>query len=348
MEKWCGWFLSRGHEVHMISFTDGKLPGVVFHRIDLGLSGSESDLAKLKYLTQGKRIRRLVKDIKPDVVNVHYATSYGAVAALSGIRGYVLSVWGADVYDFPRKSPLHRLLLRYSLSRAKLLFSTSRAMAKETRKYTRKAIKITPFGVDTELFTPDKRSRGDDKSFVIGTVKKLEPKYGIDVLLKAAAILREKLPELRIVIAGNGVNEKEYHQMAEELGLGDIIRWTGFIPQEEAAKLWADLDAAVIPSVLESESFGVAAVEAEASGVPVVISDVPGLMEATRPGYTSVVVPRKDPEKLAEALLRLAEDEELRRKLGRNGRRFAVRRYSLDVCFEGIEEKLEEICRERH
>ena len=307
MEKWCGWFLSRGHEVHMISFTDGKLPGVVFHRIDLGLSGSESDLAKLKYLTQGKRIRRLVKDIKPDVVNVHYATSYGAVAALSGIRGYVLSVWGADVYDFPRKSPLHRLLLRYSLSRAKLLFSTSRAMAKETRKYTRKAIKITPFGVDTELFTPDKRSRGDDKSFVIGTVKKLEPKYGIDVLLKAAAILREKLPELRIVIAGNGVNEKEYHQMAEELGLGDIIRWTGFM-----------------------------------------ISDVPGLMEATRPGYTSVVVPRKDPEKLAEALLRLAEDEELRRKLGRNGRRFAVRRYSLDVCFEGIEEKLEEICRERH
>jgi len=348
MEKWCSWFLSRGHEVHLISFTGGNLPGVVLHRIDLGLSGSESDMAKLKYLTQGRNIRRLVKDIKPDVVNVHYATSYGAAAALSGIRGYVLSVWGADVYDFPRKSPLHRLLLKFSLSRAKLLFSTSAAMARETRKYTRKNIKITPFGVDTAFFSPDKRSRGDDKLFVIGTVKKLEPKYGIDVLLKAAAMLRERLPELRVVIAGTGTNEEEYHRLADELGIGDIVRWTGFIPQEEAAVLWADLDAAVIPSVLESESFGVAAVEAEASGIPVVISDVPGLMEATRPGYTSVVVPRKEPEKLAEAICRLAKDEGLRRKLGRNGRRFAVRKYSLDACFEEIEQKLKEICRERH
>ena len=343
MEKWCRWFIERGHEVHMISFTDGVLPGVSLHHIDLGLYGEEGDLAKLRYLTQGRRIRKLVKEIAPDVVNVHYATSYGAAVALSGIRGYVLSVWGADVYDFPRKSPLHRLLLKFSLSRAKLLFSTSRAMARETRKYTRKPIRVTPFGVDTELFTPDKRSREEDGRFVIGTVKKLDPKYGIDVLLQAAAILRKNVPQLRVVIAGTGTHEQEYHRMGEELGLGDIIRWTGYIPQEEAAKVWADMDVAVIPSVLESESFGVAAVEAEASGIPAVVSDIPGLMEATRPGYTSIVVPRKDPEKLAETLLKLAQDKALRQKLGRNGRRFVVEKYSLDACFTRIEKELEEL-----
>ena len=343
MEKWCRWFLGRGHEVHMISFTDGNLPGVFLHHIDLGLTGDESDAAKLKYLTQGRRIRKLVKEIDPDVINVHYATSYGAVAALSGIRGYALSVWGSDVYDFPQKSPLHRLLLKFSLSGAKVIFSTSRAMAKETRKYTHKKIQITPFGVDTEFFTPSKRNRADDGAFVIGTVKKLEPKYGIDILLKAAAMIRDQVPGLKIIIAGTGTHEEEYHRLGENLGIGDIIQWKGFVPQEEAAGLWADLDVAVIPSVLESESFGVAAVEAEASGIPVIISDIPGLMESTRPGYTSLVVPRNDAEKLAETIRSLANAPELRRKLGRNGRRFVMKKYSIDDGFRSIEKKLQDI-----
>ena len=282
IEKWCRYFLARGHEVHVISFTKGEIPGTKIHWIDLGLEGEESDLAKLKYLTQGRRIRKLLKEIDADVVNVHYATSYGAAVALSGYRGYALSVWGADIYDFPKKSVLHRLLLKYSLSRAECLFSTSRAMARETRKYNRKKrIEITPFGVDVELFSPSKRS-AVDRHFRIGIVKKLDPKYGIDVLLHAAAIIRSRRPEigLSLVIAGTGPAEEGYHALAETLGLSDCVTWTGFIPQEEAARVWADSDIAVIPSTLDSESFGVAAVEAEACGVPVVISDIPGLMEA--------------------------------------------------------------------
>ena len=60
----------------------------MIHHLDLGLSGEEGDLSKLKYLTQGRRIRKLVEEIRPDVVNVHYATSYGAAVALSGLKGY--------------------------------------------------------------------------------------------------------------------------------------------------------------------------------------------------------------------------------------------------------------------
>ena len=343
IEKWCRYFLSEGHEVHVISFTQGEIPGARIHWIDLGLEGEESDLAKLKYLTQGRRIRKLLKEIDADVVNVHYATSYGAAVALSGYRGYALSVWGADIYDFPNKSVLHRLLLKYSLSRAECLFSTSRAMARETRKYNRKKrIEITPFGVDVELFSPSKRS-AVDRHFRIGIVKKLDPKYGIDVLLHAAAIIRSRRPEigLSLVIAGTGPAEEEYHALAETLGLSDCVTWTGFIPQEEAARVWADSDIAVIPSTLDSESFGVAAVEAEACGVPVVISDIPGLMEATRPGYTSLVVKRKDPEALAEAILRLHDDPVLCRRLGRNGRKYAVERYEYLRCFRHIEACLE-------
>ena len=103
MEKWCGWFLSRGHEVHMISFTDGKLPGVVFHRIDLGLSGSESDLAKLKYLTQGKRIRaiRQLRGYSPKELGIRAGMS--PKSAGSRIARY------EDGRCVPRKETLFRI-----------------------------------------------------------------------------------------------------------------------------------------------------------------------------------------------------------------------------------------------
>ena len=345
IEKWCGYFLSRGHEVHVISFTQGDIPGTVVHWIDLGLEGEESDLAKLKYLTKGRKIRKIIREIAPDVVSVHYATSYGASVALSGFRGYSLSVWGADIYDFPRKSALHRALARYSLSKADVLFSTSRAMAKEARKYNKdKKIEITPFGVDTELFSPAARTRAEDGIFRIGLVKKLDPKYGIDVLLQAAAKIRTDRPEinLQLVIAGTGPAEQEYHALAEKLGLSDRVVWTGFIPQAEAARVWADSDLAVIPSTLDSESFGVAAVEAESCGIPVIISDIPGLMEATRPDHTSLVVRRKDPEALAEAILRMYDDPSLRRRMGENGRKYVLNRYEYHRCFRHIEELLEQ------
>lgn len=108
----------------------------------------------------------------------------------------------------------------------------------------------------------------------------------------------------------------------------------GFISQENAAKEWANMDLAIVPSTLESESFGVSAVEAEACGTPVIISDIPGLMEATLPGVTSVVIPRRNEEALANAIVKLYNDSEERLTLGVEGRKFACSTYELNKCFE--------------
>ncbi len=103
-------------------------------------------------------------------------------------------------------------------------------------------------------------------------------------------------------IAGKGPQEESYHKLASELRIDDITYWLGFISQEEAASEWANMDVAIIPSTLESESFGVSAVEAQACGTAVIISDIPGLMEATRPGETSLVVHRNAPNEIASAI----------------------------------------------
>ena len=195
IEKWCTWFNEHGHETHVSSFTHGQITGSHVHLIKLGVDTEGSDLGKIKYMFTGKKIRRIIQQIKPDVINAHYATSYGIAMALSGIKNYVLSVWGSDIYDFPQKSIFHKELLKFSLKRATYLFSTSGAMADEASKYTSKSFEITPFGVDMEMFHPNKRTKPSSRPFTIGTVKTLSDLYGIDYLIKAAAKIISECPD---------------------------------------------------------------------------------------------------------------------------------------------------------
>lgn len=344
-QKWCKYFIESGHDVHVVSFQEGILPGVTLHQINCSTGVNASDINKLKYLFQATKIKKCIKEIAPDVVNVHYATSYGTVMALTGIKNYVLSVWGSDVYEFPKKSILHRLMLQFSLNAAGQIFSTSQAMADEAKLYTKKALSITPFGVDIQLFSPSKRTREQDDGdkFVIGTVKSLAPIYGIDILLKAAKRIQEVRSDipLQVRIAGKGVGEAEYKKLAEDLGIAEITHWLGFISQEQAAAEWANMDVAVILS--RAESFGVSAVEAQASGIPVVVTNIPGLMEATNPGVTSVVVSVDGVDEAAREIVNLYDDFRKRKKMGEAGRGFVAEHYEYNDCFCRIEEKFAEM-----
>lgn len=352
-KKWCNWFMSRGHEVSVISFTSGNIDNVNVYCLDTNVDVEGSDFKKIGYLLYARKIKRILGDIQPDIVNVHYATSYGATMALSGYKNYILSVWGADVYDFPKKSVLHKWMLKFSLSRAKYIFSTSHAMALETQKYTDKKIEVTPFGVDTQLFNPDKRAYNreeQDKKFVVGTVKTLIPKYGIDYLIQALAIIKERKPEIPILlrIAGKGSYEREYKELANTLGVNEYISWLGFISQEEAAKEWASMDLGIVYSTLDSESFGVSAVECQACETPIIISDLPGLMEATIPEKTSIVIERKNAKKLADMICELYYDVDRRTELGRLGRDYVERKYGLNQCFLDIEKIFFDIMNNKH
>lgn len=344
--KWCRYFSRRGHDVHVAGFerpgedAAAELAGVHIHWLENGSKRLGSELQKLGYMTTVGEARRLIDGLAPDVVHAHYASSYGLVCSLACRRPYYLSVWGNDVYAFPRRSPLHRLLLKKALRGCTWLLSTSEAMAQETRKYTDKPIAITPFGVDMELFSPDKRDRSAG-GFVIGTVKGLERKYGIDTLLRAVAELHGRRPDLGVElrIAGAGTQESELKGLAESLGMGGYVDWLGFIPQREAAREWANFDVGVVAS--ESESFGVSAVECQASGTPLVITDIPGLMEACDGGGTALVVPRSDYGALSYAIERLADDPSLRISMGARGRRYVAAAYEVDACFSKVEDMYE-------
>jgi len=330
-----------GNEVLIISFHK-PLP----KDIDaLYLPPIISSFGKLNYLLHIPKIKKIVEQYRPDVLHAHYISSYGLVGGLLNYHPFIVSVWGSDIFDFPKRSFLHKYLVKYALKKADFVLSTSSIMAEETKKYTDKEVFVTPFGVDCEKFKPMPELKPKDK-IIIGTIKALKPKYGIEYLIRAFKILVDKYPylPLELDIGGEGYLKEELEKLARSINIEDKVRFIGFIPHDEVPRYFNMFTVSV--SVSESESFGVAVLEAEACGVPVVVSNIGGLPEVVKDGETGFIVPPKNSEATANAIEKILLDEELRRKLSVNARNFVLDKYNWKDNFKLITEIYKEAIKE--
>lgn len=338
--RWANGLSIAGHDVYVISkhpLDDPFLPEVTVYI--LPFSGG------LGYFRMVPAVRKILNKIKPDIVNAHYASGYGTTARLVGYHPWILSVWGSDVYDFPLKSPLHKWLVKKNIRAADKVVSTSHCMAEQTRTLTPelKNIPITPFGVDLSMYQSiNVENEIQIDKIIIGTVKAMKPKYGIDTLIEAFAILKKSLqskseietPKIELRLVGGGEQIPELVVLTQKLGIADSVKFIGQVPHTSVPQELARLNIYVALSRMDSESFGVAIIEASAAGVPVVVSDAGGLPEVTIDGITGLIVPREDPMAAAAAIERLVLDSSLRKKLGRSGQKHVIEKYSWDVCIQ--------------
>lgn len=332
--RWANAFSVRGHDVHLVSQADHKVHAdklsAAVHLYYLPHIGSKG------YFLNCSSIRKLWKQICPDVVNVHYASGYGTLVNFSGIRPYVLSVWGSDVYEFPRISGLNLALVRFNLKNADALASTSYAMADQVRKIMQRPdqkITITPFGVDVTRFSPDGAiAPKDAQQFLFGTIKTLSPVYGISYVIEAFYLFvkkwadsgkQGKIPHL--FICGRG-DKAPYEQLRDSLGLQSHVEIENYIPNEIVPDKLRSIDVLCLGSL--EESFGVAAVEAMACGVPIVATDADGFMEVMEDGKTGVIVPKKDAQAMADKMWQLYRDDQMRQAFGKNGRQRVLTLYN--------------------
>ena len=297
------------------------------------------------YFMNARFVRDVLARWRPDVLNAHYASGYGTTARLVGFRPWLLSVWGSDVYDFPTKSPLHRALVRGNLRAADAVASTSHCMAKVTHALapTLGQIAITPFGVDMEAYADAvPMPRAQPGRWVVGTVKTMADKYGIDTLIQAFALLLASLQasdpdmarQLHLRLVGDGPQMSALKQLAAHLGVAERVQFVGHVDHAQVPHELAQLDVYVALSRLDSESFGVAIIEAGAAARPVVVSDAGGLPEVVLDGVTGLVVPRENPQAAADAIECLLCDADLRQRMGAAARRHVAQHYSWDACVE--------------
>ena len=349
-KKWVHALANRGLTILLFtlgeddnSYEDEKSVEVV--ALNQTITRIEGSCSKIKYVRALPLLKKLIKKFRPDILHAHYATSYGFLGALSGFHPYILSIWGSDVFSFPHKSILHRNMLKFNLSKADTLLSTSHVMAEEAGKYTHKPIEVIAFGVNTDIFRPlPDDSAGKVNEVTIGTVKLLEEIYGINYLIKAFHIITTRHPELplKLLIVGGGTHALQLKSLVNELSLEEQTTFTGSVPHNEVARYHNMLDISV--SVSESESFGVAVIEASACEKPVVVSDVGGLPEVVKNGVTGIVVPPQSPTATADAIEMLVFDKELRKEMGKAGRKRVKKHYDWTQNTQQMLDIYEKVC----
>ncbi|HZM27969.1 MAG TPA: glycosyltransferase [Gemmatimonadales bacterium] len=200
-------------------------------------------------------------------------------------------------------------------------------------------IRVVPLGTDPAFFRPGESTAGVQERYGleegrwIVSVSRLAAHRGIDVVLRALALLDDREADVRYAVAGTGDARRELEQLAAELGLDRRVRFLGGVAEGDLPGLYNLAEVYVAPArraPLVGEGFGLALAEASSAGRPVIAARAGGVPEAVRDGQTGLLVDPHRPSELADALRRLLRDRTLARKLGTAGRREIERYYNWD------------------
>lgn len=334
LHRWLRHSVDRGREVHLLSvkLLPEPIDGVQQHR----LPGNSALLPErgrgLRYGLSLPATRQLLRAIRPNLVHAHYAWGYGLLGALASPAPLVVSLWGSDLLGSAGRSPLHAQAMKFVLRRADHVCATSRYMAVEAARYTTKDVIVTPFGVDCELFRP--RTSSASRHLTIGMVKLLTPGSGVGILLQAAS--RLAIPRPRLLVVGRA-ETRLWEDAARALGIADTAFFTGNVPPAQVPRLLQEMDVYVAPST-HREGFGVAVLEAQACGLPVVASRIGGLPETVSDEVTGLLVPPGDVGALAAALDMLSRDERRRAEMGAAAREFVRNHFSWEKAASLMDE----------
>jgi glycosyltransferase involved in cell wall biosynthesis len=338
--RWVNAMAGRGHSVELITISRPSEALTIDPRVKLHFLPIAPPAG---YLLNAPRVRRILRSMSPDVINIHYASGYGTLGRLARVRPVVLSVWGSDVTEFPRQSRLRKLVLQANLRFARVVCATSGFLKRETEQLLagQPPVVVIPFGVDCSVFKPAETKPNTD-CFLVGTVKTLEEGYGIDRLLDAFELFQRNLPSesaTRLRIVGGGSQREALEERARRLGIDHLTEFLGPVAPTSVPDILADFSVYVALSRIES--FGVAILEASACGIPVVVSDSGGLRETVVDGSTGVVVPDGSPAVAADALMRLFKDPHEASSMGIAGRDFVLRNYADEKVIASMEQLYE-------
>lgn len=194
------------------------------------------------------------------------------------------------------------------------------------RGVAKEKIAVSVCGLDHARYRPGGEKTPHPSVLYVGRLRRYK---GVDALLDAFRHVRERLPEARLTVLGDGPHRPSLEQRARVLGLGDSVVFTGFVSSSEKVKQLQSSWVSALPS--PKEGWGLTVVESNACGTPVVASRSPGLVDSVKDGESGLLVPHGDARALADAILSILTDEELRQRLGRGGLTWA-QRFTWDRC----------------
>ena len=360
--------VDRGHDVSVVTRRRGDVParetvaGIDVARYDLSVAETPAPAVLARLPRAARTVDRLVPD-DPDVLSlqgpVTGALAHATVDRTVPRRCTFHSPWPTEyrirTRDADRSAPRRRLnaALRDRIERRLLgsveeVGTLSEYMRERLRERYDPAAptRVVPGGVDVDAFAPDagrhERVAGGGPTFL--TVRRLSPRMGHGLLLEAFARVGRRCPDAELYVAGDGPLAGELRERATELGIDDAVTFLGYVPDEALPAAYASADVFVLPTT-ELEGFGLATLEALASGTPAVGTHVGGTVELLEGCQEREDVPAEmlsavDADALAARMVEWAElDPESRERAGRACRAYARERYAWERTVDALERR---------
>lgn len=196
------------------------------------------------------------------------------------------------------------------------------------------------WGININEFTPKKNGLEPNFGRAILFVGRLEEHKGIHYLLPAFKKVKEKIKNVKLVIIGDGSLNNEMKKHVKDNGLENDVAFLGVIKNKDMPKYFRAVDLTIVPSITTKkfeEQVGMANIQSMACGVPVVSTYCGGIPEYVKHNETGILVPERDVDSLAGAITKLLEENELRKKLGKNARKYAVENFDAKKNIEANE-----------
>ena len=338
----------RGHEIHFVSHErpfrlDPLTLGVHYHRVHV------SSYPLFRYppyaLALANQLSRVIQDHEIDVIHAHYAIPHSLAAILArnmnadqGVK-VVTTLHGTDI-TLVGADPSYTDITRWSMEESDHVTGVSDWLVEETRQELGAHLQVEtiPNAVDTDSFSPD-RARAELRSrfapqgeLLLAHVSNFRPVKRTGDVLRIFAKAAKDLPASLLMI-GDGPDRAAAETLARELGIWERVHWLGII--DDTAPLLASSDLFLLPS--ENESFGLAALEAMACGLPVIATASGGMPEVIVDGETGYLAPVGDIDALAEGTRRLLEDVPRRSLFAATGRQRVEERFRWDPVISQYE-----------
>jgi phosphatidylinositol alpha-mannosyltransferase len=326
-------FTRMGHEVRVIAPASKAISGFGDRFIPIGrprpipTSGSIARLTVSPWLSS--RIKEVLEREKFDIIHLHeplmpmlcttvlrlsQTATVGTFHASNGRPGYNLG------------RPFSKWFLKRWFRKLDGKIAVSKPAVEFAHGHFPGYYNIIPNGVDLDHFSPDVApiEEFDDDKLNILFVGRLESRKGVKYLLEAFVRVKQEVPDSRLIIVGPGTRlRRKYEKKVAKSGLKDVV-FVGFASYEDLPRYYKTADIFCAPAT-GSESFGIILLEAMAVGKPIVASNIEGYASVISDGVDGQLVPPKDSEGLAQALITLLNDESLRQEMGAKGRAKALK-----------------------
>lgn len=335
--RWISYFVDKGYDVSVITLWKNKetIKGVKYYFLDEGLK-EESGFTLFKeslflpkifpkeYVATAYRLKKLLKEIKPDVVHAQYIGIWAVYAALANFTPLVLTAWGGDILEeqWGVVDKNYKEFIKYAVKKADLITCDCDDVAHKLKNFgAKKTIKIQ-FGADLNKFKPglDTKYWKDALNLhgkkVVLSPRHIDPIYDIETIIKAACIVKDKIKNVVFILKdyrGSSDYKEKIKRQVLKLGLSENIRFLDEVDFEAMPNLYNAAD--IYLSVPVSDGMPVSLFEAMATGAVPVVSNLPAPCELVRNGVNGAVVNVGDDAGAASAIMEILKNEEIHKKM---------------------------------